>query len=142
MKLIEEVQIPLLVLPPPETCRLVEWHVRDGEHVMMGQVIFDLEVGDEVWAVESFFTGFIKIEALAGSVRSVGDSIALMVCDPERDGYATVGVELSHARLAQLDTIRGKVPRREFLWRLVCEAIEQRAGADKPCEGTGGSGAG
>ena len=72
MKCIEEVQIPLFVLAPPETCRLVEWHVRDGEHMMMGQVIFDFGVGDEVYAVESFFTGFIKIESLAGSVHAVG----------------------------------------------------------------------
>lgn len=107
MKRIEEVQIPLFVLPPQETCRLVEWYVRDGEHMLMGQVIFDLGVGDEVCAVESFFIGFIKIESLAGSVHAVGDSIALMVCDPERDGYEMEGVELSHAQLAQLDAIRG-----------------------------------
>jgi pyruvate/2-oxoglutarate dehydrogenase complex dihydrolipoamide acyltransferase (E2) component len=132
MKLIEEVQIPLLAVPPPETCRLVEWHVRDGEHVTMGQVIFDLDVGGVVYAVESVFTGFIKIQALGGSEHAVGDVIASMFCDEERNGYRMMGIELSNAQLSKLDELRGEAPRREFLWRFVGEALEQKTQANKP----------
>lgn len=136
MKLVEEVQIPLLAVPPPEACRLVEWHVRDGEHVTMGQVIFDLEVGNVVYSVESFFTGFIKIQALGDSMHAVGDTIATMVCDEVRHGYGSVGIELSDAQFSRLDELRGEAPRREFLWKLVAEALEQKARA-KPCEESG-----
>lgn len=126
MKIIEEVQIPLVAVPPPETCRLVEWHVRDGQHVTTGQILFDLEVGEVVYAVESFFTGFIKIQALGDTVHAIGDTIASMVCDEERNGYRTLGIELSDAQLSQLDEIRGEASRREFLWRIVGEALEQK----------------
>jgi len=137
MKLIEEVQIPLLAVPPPEACRLVEWHVRDGEHITMGQLIFDLEVGDLVYAVESFFTGFIKIRALGDTVHAVGDTIATMLCDEERNGYRMVGIELSNAQLSNLDELRGETSRQEFLRKFVGEALEQKTQANKPCEATG-----
>ncbi len=137
MKLIEDVQIPLLAVPPPETCRLVEWHVCDGERVTIGQVIFDLEVGDVVYAVESFFTGFIKIQVLGDTVHAVGDAIASIVCDEERNGYRMVGIELSNAQLSNLDELRGATPRRKFLWRFVGEALEQENKANKPYEAVG-----
>jgi pyruvate/2-oxoglutarate dehydrogenase complex dihydrolipoamide acyltransferase (E2) component len=137
MKLIEEVQIPLLAVPPPDTQRLVEWHVRDGEHVTIGQPLFDLEVGEVIYSVESFFTGFIKIHALAGRNHAVGDVIASMFCAEERKGYRMVGIELSHSHLSLLDELRGESPRREFLWKFVCEALEQRIQANKPCDAVG-----
>ena len=132
MKLVEEVQIPLLSVPPPEACRLVEWHVRDGEHVTVGQELYDLEVGDVVYLVESFFTGHIKILVAGDTKHQVGDTIASMVCDEERNGYRMVGIELSIAHLSLLDELRGDTPRREFLWRFVGECLEEKTKANKP----------
>lgn len=48
MKTIEDVQIHLLVVPAPETHRLLRWHVAESEHVIMEQAIFNLEFGDTV----------------------------------------------------------------------------------------------
>ena len=131
MKTIEDVQIPLLVVPPPETHRLLRWHVHDGEHVIMGQTIFDLEFGDTVCEVESFYSGFIKILAVADSEHKVGDTIATMVCDAERSGYGMIGIELSNTQLSTIDGLRGGTPRREFLWRLVSETLEEKTKANK-----------
>jgi pyruvate/2-oxoglutarate dehydrogenase complex dihydrolipoamide acyltransferase (E2) component len=125
MKSIEEVQIPLLVMPPPETCRLIKWHVRDGSHVTVGEPIFDLEVDDAIWEVESFYTGHIKINAPVDSVHKVGDCIASMFCEKERKGHVTIGIELPLSQVARLDSLRGKTPRREFLCALLGDALSE-----------------
>lgn len=125
MKTIEEVQIPLLVMPPPETCRLIKWHVRDGSHVTISEPIFDLEVGGAIWEVESLYTGHIKINAPVGSVHKIGDCIASMFCEEERKGHVTIGIELPVSQVARLDSLRGKTPRREFLCALLEDALSE-----------------
>ena len=141
MKTIEEVQIPLVVLPPPDICQLVAWRVPDGSHVTVGEVIFDIEVRGAVYEIESFDTGYIKIGASAGSEHKVGDCIASIACEGVREGHTMIGVELCHAQIACLDALRGDIPRREFLWKFVRDALErtdigsEQAGAsdgDKP----------
>lgn len=125
MNLIEQVQIPLLVMPPPETCRLVKWHVKDGSHVTIGQAIFDLEVEGVIWEVESFYTGHIKISVLADSAHEVGDCVASIFCDEERSDYMTIGIYLHVAQLSELDLRRGKIPRRDFLSALLVDVLNK-----------------
>lgn len=125
MKIIEDVDIPLVKLPFPEINRLVKWHVRDGSHVTVGEVIFTLEIENEEYDFESFYTGYIKITAPVGSEHKVGDSIGTMVCEANREGYRMFGVELSEAQIARLDALRGQIPRRMFLWKFVGDALEQ-----------------
>ena len=125
MKLIEQVQIPLLVMPPPETCRLVKWHVKDGSHVTIGQAIFDLEVEGLIWEVESFYTGHIKISVW----RTVPTkwAIALLryfVMKTESD-YMTIGIDLHVSQVSELDFRRGKIPRRDFLSALLVDVLNK-----------------
>jgi pyruvate/2-oxoglutarate dehydrogenase complex dihydrolipoamide acyltransferase (E2) component len=125
MRLIEEIQIPLLVLPPPERCRLVRWRVTDGSHVTRGEVIFELEAGDAIYEVESFHTGIVKLSGCPGSSYQVGESIGTVVCDELRHGVTMIGVELFPAELSMLDKLRGSSSRREHLTKIVQAALAQ-----------------
>ena len=44
MKILEEVQIPLLADPPPKVNKLMRWKVLDGSFVIVGDVIYELEL--------------------------------------------------------------------------------------------------
>ena len=125
MKLIEQIQIPLLVMPPPETCRLVKWHVKDGSHVTIGEAIFELEVDGVIWEVESFYTGHIKISVLADSAHKVGDCVASMFCDEDRNDYMTIGIYLHLSQFSKFDLRRGKIPRRNFLSALLVDVLNK-----------------
>jgi pyruvate/2-oxoglutarate dehydrogenase complex dihydrolipoamide acyltransferase (E2) component len=125
MKLIEEVQIPLTVVPPPGSCRLIKWHVRDGSHVTVGEILYDLEVDGKVYSIENLDEGYIKIGAPADSLHQVGNCVASIVCDGKREGCRMIGIELSHSQLARLDSLRGGISRREFLLKLVGDGLAE-----------------
>jgi pyruvate/2-oxoglutarate dehydrogenase complex dihydrolipoamide acyltransferase (E2) component len=125
MQFIEEVQIPLLVMPPPKICRLVKWHVRDGSRITIGESMFDLEVDGVMWQVESIYTGFIKIIAQANSIHEVGACVASIVCEEDREDYRTIGIDLPSSLVSALDMRRGEITRSVFLSALLVDALSE-----------------
>ena len=55
---------------------IVAWKVNDGDHVDVGQPLYDIETEKTVIEVDSPFAGVIKILAEVGSKLPVGNSIA------------------------------------------------------------------
>ena len=122
MKCIEDIQIPLMSVPPPESCRLVRWTVAEGSHVVVGQVIFELDVDGEVFGIENFHTGFIRFSMAPGSCHQAGDVIGSVLC--EKSESQIVGVEVSSTDLARIDALRGKVKRIDCLSALLGKALD------------------
>ena len=131
MKIIEEVHIPLLADPPPNTHKLVKWTVPDGSYVSMGDIIYELEVDEVLYAVESFETGHIKFIADEGSCHEVGDRIAITACDHIRDGIRSIPVHLTEEMLRGLDSQRGDVHRQVFLTDLVHKMLLKNSDSEQ-----------
>jgi len=93
----------------------------------MGRVIFELEVGTEVYEIESFHTGFLKISGTPGDSYKIGDCIGTMVCEQMPEGLAVFGIELASSDVSKLDRLRGGRSRREYLMDLVRTALNAQA---------------
>jgi len=89
----------------------------------MGEVIFELEIDDAVYEIESLHTGFMKISGIPGNTYKVGDSIGSVVCDHLRDGTAVFGIELALSEVSKLDALRGDRSRRDYLGDLIRAAL-------------------
>jgi hypothetical protein len=120
---IEEIRIPLIWDPPPVSCRFVRWLVRDGEHVCQCQGIYELEVGDTIFEVESFHTGYMKLLKQGNSICKVGDLIAKIVLDEISTSFKTLPLYLSGIEIASLDTARGDTPREVFIRDTILRCI-------------------
>ena len=55
---------------------IAEWMVEDGDHVSVGDHLYDIETEKTTMEVESPFEGTIKILAAAGETLPVGHPIA------------------------------------------------------------------
>ena len=126
MNTVEDVEIPLLILPPPKDMKLVRWIAADGSSVNMGDVIFELQIDDVVYEVESFYTGFIKFVAPNGSIHQVGDVVAHMYVDENLAPPRTIPVALTSRELAILDAQRGELTRSLYIRQLVCDTISDQ----------------
>lgn len=121
--LIENISVPLLWEAPPVSCRLVRWFVRDGEHVCIHQVIYELEVDGNLIDVESFHTGHLKQIVAAGTACRVGDRIGTMVLDEMSTRFKTLPLYLSVRETAVLDSLRGEVCREVFIRETFLKAM-------------------
>jgi sugar O-acyltransferase (sialic acid O-acetyltransferase NeuD family) len=72
-----EILVPLLNANEPEA-RLVGIHVKDGQPVDKGALLFTLETTKAAADVESTETGYVRIMAREGDILSVGDRLALI----------------------------------------------------------------
>jgi len=72
-----EVLVPLLNANEPEA-RLIEIHVKDGQPVEKGAVLFTMETTKAAADVESPESGFIRILASEGDTFAVGDKLAVI----------------------------------------------------------------
>jgi acetyltransferase EpsM len=77
-----EVIVPLLNANEPEA-RLVGIHVRDGQSVEKGALLFTLETTKAAADVESPEAGFIRMLAAEGDTLAVGDVLALIAESPD-----------------------------------------------------------
>lgn len=55
---------------------ITEWRVKDGDHVSVGQHIYDVETEKTTLEIESPFEGTIKILADVGEPLPVGHPVA------------------------------------------------------------------
>jgi len=72
-----EILVPLLNANEPEA-RLVGVHVKDGQSVEQGSLLFTLETTKAAAEVESADSGYVRLLAREGDVLSVGDRLALI----------------------------------------------------------------
>jgi sugar O-acyltransferase (sialic acid O-acetyltransferase NeuD family) len=72
-----EILVPLLNANEPEA-RLVSIHVRDGQQVEKGSLLFTLETTKAAADVESVEAGFLRLLAKEGDIFSVGDRLAVI----------------------------------------------------------------
>ncbi len=127
-----EILVPLLNANEPEA-RLVGIHIKDGQKVEKGTLLFTLETTKAAAEVESIDGGFVRVLAKEGDILSVGDRLAvitesfddsiesvavkswvpstsgvgpteLRITNPARDLAAKLGVDLSTLPHDQLIT--------------------------------------
>jgi sugar O-acyltransferase (sialic acid O-acetyltransferase NeuD family) len=72
-----EVLVPLLNANEPEA-RLVGIHVKDGQKVEKGTLLFTLETTKAAADVESLENGFVRVLVQEGDIFSVGDRLAVI----------------------------------------------------------------
>lgn len=72
-----KIPVPLLNANEPEA-RLIAVHVRDGQRVEKGQILFTLETTKAAADVESPQDGFIRLRASEGDTLQVGDCLAFV----------------------------------------------------------------
>jgi sugar O-acyltransferase (sialic acid O-acetyltransferase NeuD family) len=72
-----EILVPLLNANEPEA-RLVGIHVREGQKVEKGMLLFTLETTKAAADVEASESGFVRILASEGDTLSVGEKVALI----------------------------------------------------------------
>jgi sugar O-acyltransferase (sialic acid O-acetyltransferase NeuD family) len=72
-----EILVPLLNANEPEA-RLVGIHVREGQKVEQGTLLFTLETTKAAADVEASESGFVRILASEGDTLSVGEKLALI----------------------------------------------------------------
>lgn len=72
-----EVLVPLLNANEPEA-RLVGIHVKDGQPVEKGTLLFTLETTKAAADVESMDNGFVRVLVQEGGIFSVGDRLAVI----------------------------------------------------------------
>ena len=72
-----EILVPLLNANEPEA-RLVGIHVKDGQQVEKGTLLFTLETTKAAAEVESSDNGFVRVLVREGDLLSVGDRLAVI----------------------------------------------------------------
>lgn len=72
-----EILVPLLNANEPEA-RLVGIHVKDGQQVEKGTLLFTLETTKAAADVESLEDGFVRVLVQEGDIFSVGDRLAVI----------------------------------------------------------------
>ncbi len=72
-----EILVPLLNANEPEA-RLVGIHVKDGQQVEKGTLLFTLETTKAAADVESLHNGFVRVLVRDGDIVSVGDRLAVI----------------------------------------------------------------
>lgn len=72
-----EILVPLLNANEPEA-RLVGIHVKDGQKVEKGTLLFTLETTKAAADVESLDDGFVRVLVQEGDIFSVGDRLAVI----------------------------------------------------------------
>ena len=77
-----EILVPLLNANEPEA-RLVGIHVKDGQRVEKGTLLFTLETTKAAADVESTERGFVRLIAQEGDTLSVGDRLAFITESPD-----------------------------------------------------------
>ncbi len=147
--ILAEVTVPLLNANEPEA-RLVEVHVRDGQAVEKGSVLFTIETTKAAAEIESPASGFVRLLARPGDVLTVGarlavitegadeplvfpeettrpEAAALRITRPARALAESLGIDLSTLPTDQLIT-------EEVLRRLIGQAdmTFELPPADKP----------
>jgi len=125
MNVIEEITVPLLSSEPNERNKITTWHVKSGQHVTVGEPIFDIETSEQVYSIESQFSGFITIAQSEGSTHEIGDVLGTILCDVDPEGYRTIGIELSEDIVAIVDSHRGQLTRRDFLSKIVTKNLQE-----------------
>lgn len=70
-----EILVPLLNANEPEA-RLVDIHVKDGQHVEKGMILFTIETTKAASDIESPEAGFLRILAKTGDTLAVGEKLA------------------------------------------------------------------
>jgi pyruvate/2-oxoglutarate dehydrogenase complex dihydrolipoamide acyltransferase (E2) component len=103
--------------------RLLRWLVRDGEHVAVGQDLYEIEFNGVEALVESFDTGHIKIKKLDVGPVEVGEVIAEVLLDSEQEGYHPFCVRLSSEQVSFVDSQRGDLARDSWLSMFISESI-------------------
>jgi sugar O-acyltransferase (sialic acid O-acetyltransferase NeuD family) len=95
--IISEILVPLLNANEPEA-RLVGLHVKDGQHVKKGAILFTIETTKAVSEIESPETGVVLILAKEGDTLAVGEKIAVITDTMEERIKIESGIQLSAPR--------------------------------------------
>src|SRR5450830_1219144 len=88
---ISEILVSLLNANEPEA-RLVGIHVKDGQSVLKGALLFTIETTKAASDIESPGTGFISLLAKAGDILAVGDRLGVITETKEEKMDASRGV--------------------------------------------------
>ena len=102
-----EILVPLLNANEPEA-RLVSVHIKDGQAVEKGALLFTIETTKAASDIEAPQAGFIRILAIEGDALAVGDRLAVItetvdepVEIPRKDDAGVVSAELRITKPAQ-----------------------------------------
>ena len=77
--------VPLLNANEPEA-RLVSIHVKDGQAVEKGALLFTIETTKAVSDIESPENGFVRLLAKEGDILAVGDQLAMITVTVNEPG--------------------------------------------------------
>lgn len=88
---ISEILVPLLNANEPEA-RLVGIHIKDGQAVVKGALLFTIETTKAALDIESPGTGFISLLAKVGDILAVGDRLGVITETKEEKMDASRGV--------------------------------------------------
>ena len=72
-----EIHVPLLNANEPEA-RLINIHVKDGQSIKKGMLLFTIETTKATSDIDATDTGFIHIMASEGDMLGVGDRLAVI----------------------------------------------------------------
>jgi sugar O-acyltransferase (sialic acid O-acetyltransferase NeuD family) len=104
-----EILVPLLNANEPEA-RLVGIHVREGQKVEKGTLLFTLETTKAAADVEASEPGFVRILVAEGNTLSVGDKLALITETADEVVHAPLQLPPNAKNLSHGDASRGGEP--------------------------------
>jgi len=123
---IEEITIPFVGTSSESKYVITKWIARDGAHVTIGQDLYEMEIDGVAVLVESFDTGHIKIKKPQGGAAGVGEVIAEVLLDSERDGHRPFCVRLSKEEISFIDSHRGDLSRDSWINIFLSAAIASK----------------
>lgn len=110
------------------------WHVKTGDQVRRGQVLFDLEVNGQLSEVPSFDEGEVVILDEAGTKCMPGGMVGYVVFSrPANVWREPLLIELTESQQDQIDEAKGNETRSGFLTRMLQAVIDAEfPNANKP----------
>ncbi|GHC47937.1 lipoyl domain-containing protein [Roseibacillus persicicus] len=105
--------------------KLVQWHVKDGTAVRIGESLATLETRKVVTDLECYQEGILHHIIREGELVEVGSSIGYLTTDEVEgeDERCQVTLELTTAEIEALDSVRESTSREEFLRKCLQEKL-------------------
>ncbi|WP_309379841.1 lipoyl domain-containing protein [Cerasicoccus frondis] len=129
---IEDIRIPSI--ENLKDFKVSKWHVREGQKIVAGDIIAELESDKATIDLEVFSNGKIHLIAEAGAVQESGQIIAKIACTIEEYDQVSKEIKIINTStafdardIAKLDQCRSLLSREEFLSNLLKQALQEYA---------------
>jgi sugar O-acyltransferase (sialic acid O-acetyltransferase NeuD family) len=92
-----EIIVPLLNANEPEA-RLVKIHVKDGEPVKKGRLLFTIETTKAAADIEAQADGYLRVEAKEGDLLGVGDRLGDITDEPNEKAEERTRTKMAESK--------------------------------------------